>query len=111
MASLPVAEIPANMRNQNIAAIAAFLEKGSYFDEAVQAKLKQFTRPALLYLGAEDASQMHEQEQAIDAVITDFFADLQYVELPGALNHGQAFERSDIVLPYALQFLAGNDKA
>jgi pimeloyl-ACP methyl ester carboxylesterase len=106
MASLPAMEVPANMRDQNIAAVAAFLEKGSYFDPEVQARLKQFTKPALLYLGAEDAAQMHAQEKAIGAVITDFFADLDYVELPGTLNHGEAFDRSDIVLPYALPFLA-----
>jgi pimeloyl-ACP methyl ester carboxylesterase len=106
MATLPAAEVPANMRNQNIAGIGAFLEKGSTFDPLVQSRLKLFPRPVLLYLGAEDAVQMHAQEQAIDGVITDFFADLQYVELPGALSHGEAFDRSDIVLPYVLPFLA-----
>lgn len=106
MAALPPAEIPANMREQNIAAVAAFLKKGSYFDPEVQAKLKQFAGPALLYLGAEDAGQMHAQEQAIGGVITDFFADLRYVELPGTLSHGEAFERADVVLPYALPFLS-----
>jgi hypothetical protein len=105
MASLPAAEVPANMQQQDIGAVAAFLEKGSYFDEEVQSGLKQFTGPALMYLGAEDAAQMHAQEQAVNHVITDFFADLQYVELPGTLSHGQAFERSDIVLPHVLSFL------
>jgi pimeloyl-ACP methyl ester carboxylesterase len=108
MAALPAADVPANMRNQNIAAVAAFLEKGSYFDPQVQAKLKQFARPALLYLGAEDAAQMHAQEQAVGGTITDFFADLTYVELPGALSHGEAFDKSDVVLPYTLPFLATN---
>jgi pimeloyl-ACP methyl ester carboxylesterase len=108
MAELPAADVPANMRNQNIAAVAAFLEKGSYFDPEVQAKLKQFARPALLYLGAEDAAQMHAQEQAVGGVITDFFADLRYVELPGALSHGEAFDHSEVVLRYALPFLAVN---
>lgn len=106
MATLPAADVPANMRNQNLAAVGAFLEKGSTFDPQVQAGLKRFARPALVYLGAEDAVQLHAQEQAIDGVITDFFADLQYVELPGALSHGEAFERSDIVLPYVQPFLA-----
>ena len=106
MASLSAAEVPANMRNQNIAAVAAFLEKGSYFDPSVQAGLKQFNKPALLYLGSEDAAQMHAQEKAIGAVINDFFANLDYVELPGTLTHGEAFEHSEIVLPHALPFLA-----
>lgn len=106
MATLPASEVPQNMRNQNIAAIAAFLEKGSYFDPEVQARLKQFQKPALLYLGAEDAAQMHLQEKAVGGVITDFFADLEYVELPGTLTHGEAFARSDIVLPYTLPFLS-----
>lgn len=106
MAALPAADIPANMRGQNIAAIAAFLEKGSYFDPQVQAKLKQFTQPALLYLGSEDAVQMHAQEKAIGGIIADFFTDLQYVELPGKLTHGEAFEKADVVLPYVLPFLA-----
>jgi pimeloyl-ACP methyl ester carboxylesterase len=105
MAKLPAAEIPANMRNQNIAAVAAFLEKGSYFDAEVQAKLKQFSKPVLLYVGAEDAAQLHTQEKAIGRNITEFFTDLAYVELPGTLTHGQAFERADLVLPYALPFL------
>lgn len=106
MANAPASEVPANMRQQNIAAVAAFLEKGSYFDPQVQADLKKFARPALLYLGSEDASQMHAQEQAIDGHITDFFTNLKYVELPGSLSHGEAFDRSDIVLPYVQPFLA-----
>lgn len=106
MAALPAAEVPGNMRQQNIAAVAAFLEKGASFDKELQSRLKQFTGSALLYLGAEDAAQMHAQEQVIDGLITDFFANLRYLELPGALSHGEAFERSDIVLPYALPFLA-----
>lgn len=105
MADLPAADVPANMRSQNIAAVAAFLEKGSYFDPQVQAGLKRFTRPALLYLGAEDAAQMHAQEEAIGGAVTDYFADLQYVELPGALSHGEAFEQSEVVLPYVQAFL------
>ena len=106
MAALPAAEVPANMQQQNIAAVAAFLEKGSSFDEEVQTRLKQFTKPALMYLGSEDAAQMHAKEQAINNVITDFFVDLRYVELPGALSHGEAFAQSDIVLPYVSPFLA-----
>ncbi len=106
MAALPAAEVPADMRQQNIAAVAAFLEKGSYFDQSVQSRLKQFTGPALMYLGSEDAAQMHAQEQATGAIVTDFFTDLRYVELPGALTHGEAFARSDIVLPYTQPFLA-----
>jgi pimeloyl-ACP methyl ester carboxylesterase len=105
MAKLPPAEVPENMRQQNIAAIAAFLEKGSYFDAEVQAKLKQFSAPVLLYLGAEDAAQMHAQEQAIGTKIDDCFTDLSYVELPGALSHGEAFAQSDVVLPYVRPFL------
>jgi len=106
MATLPAADVPANMQKQNIAAIAAFLEKGSYFDPQVQAKLKAFGAPALLYLGSEDAAQMHAQEQAIGKRITEFFADLRYVDLPGTLSHGEAFARADIVLPYVTDFLA-----
>jgi pimeloyl-ACP methyl ester carboxylesterase len=106
MAALPATEVPANIRQQNITAVAAFLEKGSYFDPEVQSQLKQFAGPALMYLGAEDAAQMHAQEQAINGLVTDFFANLTYVELPGALSHGEAFERSKVVLPYALPFLA-----
>jgi len=42
MANLPEAQVPASMHNQNISAIAAFLEKGAYADPQVHARLKQF---------------------------------------------------------------------
>jgi hypothetical protein len=60
-----------------------------------------------MYLGAEDAAQLHAQEKAIGGVVTDFFTDLRYVELPGALSHGEAFDQSTVVLPYVTEFLAG----
>jgi pimeloyl-ACP methyl ester carboxylesterase len=107
MATLPPAEVPANMKQQNIAAIAAFLEKGSHFDPQVQSGLKKFNRPALMYLGTEDATQLHAQEKAIGNVVTGFFTDLRYVELPGELSHGEAFDQSAVVLPYVSEFLAG----
>ena len=71
----------------------------------MQAKLKQFRKPALLYLGSEDAAQMHQQEKAVGGLITDFFTNAEYVELPGTLTHGDAFARSDIVLLHTQPFL------
>jgi pimeloyl-ACP methyl ester carboxylesterase len=106
MASLPADEIPAGMRSQNIGALGAFLEKGSYFNPDIQAHLKDFTGPALMYLGAADAGGLHQQEAQAKVSVEDFFSDLTYLELPGNLSHGDAFARSDIVLPYVLDFLA-----
>jgi pimeloyl-ACP methyl ester carboxylesterase len=55
--------------------------------------------PTLFYAGTDDSCYSSTQEGA------EMMPNAKFVTIPG-VDHGTGFDRSDLVLPHVLQFLA-----
>jgi pimeloyl-ACP methyl ester carboxylesterase len=66
--------------------------------------LGSITQPVLTFAGTEDGNHDFVEKAAGEMPTASF------VSLDG-LDHGQAFQRSDVVLPHLTQFLAGVESA
>ncbi len=60
--------------------------------------------PTLVYAGDEDSFYMSAK------LCAEVIPDARFVGFPG-LDHGSCFDRSDLVLPHVLGFLAEQDTA
>ena len=94
---LPEARLARLLANDG-PALAAFME-GAVTWIGQDAAIARLTMPVLVYAG--DADPLHEGAQRVAGELPD----ARFISLSG-LNHSQASERADLVLPHVLPFLA-----